>query len=177
MQFYLFLESHKGPLTCDTVRCSRGYVCMVKVRDCHWDEGKLYLHFFEDILVETCIFFRMQATNSALRIREGILRGCSFLRRFQVSFRKTLHLARNLLRQSTLQAHQKLRERNRSINKWMQLDFLSINIFMNLFEITSLTYLIRILAREIYKKLCSIIKTDCIIKTNCCRRGDLVRWM
>ncbi|XP_019884178.1 uncharacterized protein LOC105254826 [Camponotus floridanus] len=31
-------ESLKGPLTCDTVRCSRGYVCMVKVRDCHWDE-------------------------------------------------------------------------------------------------------------------------------------------
>lgn len=98
----------------------------------------------------------MQATNSALRIREGILRGCSFLRRFQVSSWNTLHLARNLLRQSTLQAHQKLRERNRSINKWIQLDFLSINIFMNLFEITSLTYLIRIFAREIYKKLCSV---------------------
>ncbi|XP_011867254.1 PREDICTED: uncharacterized protein LOC105561673 isoform X2 [Vollenhovia emeryi] len=31
-------ESLKGPLTCNTVRCSKGHVCVVKVRGCHWDE-------------------------------------------------------------------------------------------------------------------------------------------
>ncbi|XP_070155151.1 uncharacterized protein [Polyergus mexicanus] len=32
-------ESLKGPLTCDTVRCNRGHVCIVKVGECHWDTG------------------------------------------------------------------------------------------------------------------------------------------
>ncbi|CAL7944434.1 unnamed protein product [Xylocopa violacea] len=31
-------ESLRGPTTCDTVQCTNGYVCMVKVRDCQWDE-------------------------------------------------------------------------------------------------------------------------------------------
>ncbi|XP_053972475.1 uncharacterized protein LOC128873151 [Hylaeus volcanicus] len=31
-------ESIRGPSTCDTVRCSIGYVCMLKVRRCRWDE-------------------------------------------------------------------------------------------------------------------------------------------
>ncbi|XP_043264921.1 uncharacterized protein LOC122404763 [Colletes gigas] len=31
-------ESLRGPSTCDSVRCSRGYVCMLKVRRCRWDE-------------------------------------------------------------------------------------------------------------------------------------------
>ncbi|XP_077255947.1 uncharacterized protein LOC143893934 isoform X2 [Temnothorax americanus] len=30
-------ESLKGPQTCDTVRCSKGHICIVKVRGCHWD--------------------------------------------------------------------------------------------------------------------------------------------
>ncbi|XP_011700380.1 PREDICTED: uncharacterized protein LOC105457425 [Wasmannia auropunctata] len=30
-------ESLKGPLTCDTVRCNKGHVCVVKVRGCDWD--------------------------------------------------------------------------------------------------------------------------------------------
>ncbi|KAG5330501.1 DHGL dehydrogenase, partial [Acromyrmex heyeri] len=29
-------ESLKGPLTCDTVRCNRGHMCIIKVRGCHW---------------------------------------------------------------------------------------------------------------------------------------------
>lgn len=37
MQVYLFLESLMGPLTCDTVRCSNGHRCIVKVQGCHWD--------------------------------------------------------------------------------------------------------------------------------------------
>lgn len=121
MQFYPLLESLKGPLTCDTVRCSRGHVCIVKVRECHWDTGaKLYLYFLrniDNVLIKTELFFRMQATNSSLYIGEGILRGCSFLRRFRVSFWKTLHLTGNPLHQSTLQAYQKLRGASRSINK------------------------------------------------------------
>ncbi|XP_076634426.1 uncharacterized protein LOC143348273 [Colletes latitarsis] len=31
-------ESLRGPSTCNSVRCSRGYVCMLKVRRCRWDE-------------------------------------------------------------------------------------------------------------------------------------------
>ncbi|XP_076287579.1 uncharacterized protein LOC143212554 [Lasioglossum baleicum] len=31
-------ESLRGPLTCDTVHCSTGYLCMVKVRHCLWDQ-------------------------------------------------------------------------------------------------------------------------------------------
>ncbi|XP_076766915.1 uncharacterized protein LOC143433462 [Xylocopa sonorina] len=31
-------ESLRGPTTCDTVQCTNGYVCMVKVRHCQWDE-------------------------------------------------------------------------------------------------------------------------------------------
>ncbi|XP_046737986.1 uncharacterized protein LOC124406589 [Diprion similis] len=30
-------ESLKGPMTCESVRCSKGYMCLVKVRRCHWD--------------------------------------------------------------------------------------------------------------------------------------------
>ncbi|XP_046472162.1 uncharacterized protein [Neodiprion pinetum] len=30
-------ESLKGPITCESVRCSKGYICLVKVRRCHWD--------------------------------------------------------------------------------------------------------------------------------------------
>ncbi|XP_017766277.1 PREDICTED: spore coat protein SP96-like [Eufriesea mexicana] len=30
-------ESIKGPSTCDNVQCTNGYVCMLKVRRCHWD--------------------------------------------------------------------------------------------------------------------------------------------
>ncbi|XP_011057335.1 PREDICTED: uncharacterized protein LOC105147780 [Acromyrmex echinatior] len=29
-------ESLKGPPTCDTVRCNRGHMCIIKVRGCHW---------------------------------------------------------------------------------------------------------------------------------------------
>lgn len=48
MQLYLLLESLRGPPTCDTVRCNKGHICIIKVRDCHWDTGaKLYLHFLE----------------------------------------------------------------------------------------------------------------------------------
>ncbi|XP_072754120.1 uncharacterized protein [Anoplolepis gracilipes] len=32
-------ESLKGPPTCDTVRCNRRHICIVKVRDCYWDKG------------------------------------------------------------------------------------------------------------------------------------------
>ncbi|XP_033218254.1 uncharacterized protein LOC117173722 [Belonocnema kinseyi] len=32
-------ESLKGPSTCSSVRCSMGYVCLVKVRNCTWDEN------------------------------------------------------------------------------------------------------------------------------------------
>ncbi|KAL6428181.1 hypothetical protein ACFW04_008496 [Cataglyphis niger] len=32
-------ESMRGPPTCDTVRCSKGHICIIKVRDCHWDTG------------------------------------------------------------------------------------------------------------------------------------------
>ncbi|XP_076643635.1 uncharacterized protein LOC143353926 isoform X2 [Halictus rubicundus] len=31
-------ESLRGPSTCDTVHCSNGYLCMVKVRHCLWDQ-------------------------------------------------------------------------------------------------------------------------------------------
>ncbi|XP_017793184.1 PREDICTED: uncharacterized protein LOC108575006 [Habropoda laboriosa] len=31
-------ESLRGPSSCDTVHCTSGYVCMLKVRRCHWDE-------------------------------------------------------------------------------------------------------------------------------------------
>ncbi|CAK9810975.1 hypothetical protein ANTQUA_LOCUS6713 [Anthophora quadrimaculata] len=31
-------ESLRGPASCDTVHCTSGYVCMLKVRRCHWDE-------------------------------------------------------------------------------------------------------------------------------------------
>nr|XP_033199101.1 uncharacterized protein LOC117161574 [Bombus vancouverensis nearcticus] len=31
-------ESLRGPSTCDTVHCTNGYVCMLKVRRCRWDE-------------------------------------------------------------------------------------------------------------------------------------------
>ncbi|XP_068983031.1 uncharacterized protein [Bombus flavifrons] len=31
-------ESLRGPSNCDTVHCTNGYVCMLKVRRCHWDE-------------------------------------------------------------------------------------------------------------------------------------------
>ncbi|XP_070522378.1 uncharacterized protein [Cardiocondyla obscurior] len=30
-------ESLKGPLNCETVRCSKGYRCIIKVKGCHWD--------------------------------------------------------------------------------------------------------------------------------------------
>nr|XP_034183438.1 uncharacterized protein LOC117605816 isoform X4 [Osmia lignaria] len=33
-------ESLKGPSTCDTVRCTNGYVCTLKVRRCRWDETR-----------------------------------------------------------------------------------------------------------------------------------------
>ncbi|XP_050459547.1 uncharacterized protein LOC126855727 [Cataglyphis hispanica] len=32
-------ESLRGPPTCDTVRCNKGHICIIKVRDCHWDTG------------------------------------------------------------------------------------------------------------------------------------------
>ncbi|XP_025073368.1 uncharacterized protein LOC112552408 [Pogonomyrmex barbatus] len=32
-------DSLKGPSTCDTVRCSKGHLCIVKVRGCHWNES------------------------------------------------------------------------------------------------------------------------------------------
>ncbi|XP_043515351.1 uncharacterized protein LOC122531473 isoform X2 [Frieseomelitta varia] len=31
-------ESLRGPSTCDTVHCTNGYMCTLKVRRCHWDE-------------------------------------------------------------------------------------------------------------------------------------------
>ncbi|XP_033322643.2 uncharacterized protein LOC117218408 isoform X1 [Megalopta genalis] len=31
-------ESQRGPSTCDTVHCSNGFLCMVKVRQCIWDQ-------------------------------------------------------------------------------------------------------------------------------------------
>ncbi|XP_025159763.1 uncharacterized protein LOC105183478 [Harpegnathos saltator] len=31
-------ESLKGPSTCDSVRCSSGHICVVRVRGCRWDE-------------------------------------------------------------------------------------------------------------------------------------------
>ncbi|KYN01695.1 Glucose dehydrogenase [acceptor] [Cyphomyrmex costatus] len=30
-------ESLKGPLNCDTVRCNRRHMCIIKVQGCHWD--------------------------------------------------------------------------------------------------------------------------------------------
>lgn len=107
-RFYLFLESLKGPQTCDTVRCSSGHICTIKVRECRWDESNFTFSWKWRQCTEQNFFFRMQTTNSSLRVGEGILRGCSFLRRFWMSVWETLHLARNLLRQSTLQAYQKL---------------------------------------------------------------------
>ncbi|XP_076227480.1 uncharacterized protein LOC116429730 [Nomia melanderi] len=32
------IESMRGPPTCDSVYCSNGYLCMVKVRRCLWDQ-------------------------------------------------------------------------------------------------------------------------------------------
>lgn len=101
-------ESLKGPQTCDTVRCSSGHICTIKVRECRWDESNFTFSWKWRQCTEQNFFFRMQTTNSSLRVGEGILRGCSFLRRFWMSVWETLHLARNLLRQSTLQAYQKL---------------------------------------------------------------------
>ncbi|KZC10615.1 hypothetical protein WN55_00367 [Dufourea novaeangliae] len=31
-------ESLRGPSTCDSVHCTRGHLCMVKVHQCHWDQ-------------------------------------------------------------------------------------------------------------------------------------------
>ncbi|XP_067215808.1 uncharacterized protein [Linepithema humile] len=30
-------ESLKGPVSCDTVHCNRGHICIIRVRGCHWD--------------------------------------------------------------------------------------------------------------------------------------------
>lgn len=59
----------------------------------------------------------VQATNGALHLGEGILRGRGFLRRFRVSRGETVHPAGIALPQSALQADPELRRSFRSESK------------------------------------------------------------
>lgn len=37
-------ESLKGPASCDSVTCSKGHICSLKIHQCTWGKCNLFIH-------------------------------------------------------------------------------------------------------------------------------------